>query len=269
MKKFYRLLIIINVIFLIFVSKLGRTDNVQFVPVLMYHEIVTDGKAPGETVISLERFEEQMRYLAENGYTTLSMDELIEFMKGKKEVPLKSVVLNFDDGWEEQLKAIPALKKHHFKASFWVITGEGFDDLYLDWPYIIAIDLDPNFEVGSHTVTHPWDPQSSLLTWLEGKPEGKSHADVWKELRTSKKILEKKLRRKVTKLAWPCGWYNDQLVNMAKETGYDALLTTIQKGNVKGDDVFRIKRFFVDGRCNLEDFRLILEKGESAHCQEK
>jgi len=45
------------------------------IPVLIYHEIRPDGSQAGETVISLARFNEQMGYLAERDYTTLSIGE--------------------------------------------------------------------------------------------------------------------------------------------------------------------------------------------------
>ncbi len=244
----------------------SHSNPARSVLVLIYHEIVTENRDPGLTVISLEKFKQQMQYLSDQGYTTLSMRELILFMKGNLIVPDKSIVLNFDDGWRNVLRAVPYLKKYGFKASFWVITGDGFGDSYLEWPDVEALDKDPDFEVESHTVTHPWDPQSNLLTWLEGRPSDKGMADVRREIFESKATLEKYLQRKVRYLAWPCGWYNEILVAIAKEAGYEALLTTKEEPNRPGDDIFHIKRIFVNGRCDQADFERMLGEGKTMIC---
>src|ERR1700727_401215 len=67
-------------------------------PIISYHAIRTIHDMPlGMTVIDCYRFAEEMRYLHEQGYATLSMDEVVQFLKGRK-FPPKSVAINFDDG---------------------------------------------------------------------------------------------------------------------------------------------------------------------------
>jgi hypothetical protein len=56
--------------------------HAEGVPVLIYHEILNTTEEPGETKISLNKFEKQMKYLYDNHYTTISIDELVSFMKG-------------------------------------------------------------------------------------------------------------------------------------------------------------------------------------------
>ena len=246
-----------------------HADALDGVPVLMYHEFVQSpqDRALGETVMTYASFEEQMAYLAREGYTTLSMNELVEYLKGKREVPAKSVVLTFDDGWKSQLGALPTLEKYGMKASFWVITGDGYGDVYFNEEDLKRIDANPNWEVESHTVTHPWDPHSNLLTWLKGHPTGKSKKDVWYELIDSKAKLERILNRKITMLAWPCGWYNSTLIHMAQKAGYEILLTIIEKPNLRGGNVFKVRRFFINGLYNLDDFKSIVEQGRKPNRQ--
>ena len=235
----------------------------QGVPVIIYHELVESPKekALGETVITIDQFKNQMEYLAKEGFTTLSMEELVEFMKGQRQVPKKSIVITFDDGWRSQLKALPILERLNFKASFWIITGDGYGDIYINADELKRINANPNWEVESHTVTHPWNPKSSLLTWLKGRPKGKTKEDVWRELIDSKAKLEQILGHPVTMLAWPCGWYNRTLIHMAQDAGYTTLLTIIPKMNVKGGDILQIRRFFIDGRYSPYDFKMLVEKG--------
>jgi peptidoglycan/xylan/chitin deacetylase (PgdA/CDA1 family) len=224
------------------------------VPVLMYHQI-TDHKEPGDTVVPLAKFAQQMEYLASQNYDTLSMDELVAVMRGRKAMPPKPVVVTFDDGWRNVLAAVPILDKHRFKASFWIISGMTADPQYLGWPEIKALARNPRFEIQSHTRTHPWDPSSNLLTWAEGKTPGKSMADVRGELVDSKRELEAQLGRRIDYLAWPLGLYNDSMVELAVSVGYKAMLTT-EDGmqNRVGADVLRIRRLGVNGLCDLSVF---------------
>lgn len=236
----------------------GPTQAGGKVPVLIYHQIVEGAEPGSETSTSVQRFVEQMRYLHAAGYTTVSTRDLVNYMRGDIQLPEKSIVLTFDDGWKNVLNAIPVLDELQFKASFWIITELGIGWSYMEWSDVVALGANPNFEVYSHTATHPWNPESNLVTWVEGTDPRFGAADALRELVESKRLLEAKLGRPVPYLAWPVGWYNDQLVEMAKQAGYEALLTAEDGANGPGDDIHRIKRLFVDGACDLNAFiRLI------------
>ena len=237
------------------------------VPVLIYHEIRTDGAEPSDTRISLERFQEQMAYLAENHWTPLSLGELVGFMRGEKPlVSERSVVLTFDDGWRSVHQAIPVLERYGFNASFWIISHRGIGWDNLEWEDVERIDAHPLFEVGSHTVSHPWDPNDNLVTWVDGEVPGKGIADVRHELEGSRQRLEEHLGHPVRALAWPRGWYNERLVELARDSGYEAILTTDDGANRAGDDVLRIKRVYVDGACELDAFARLLRDAHYRPC---
>jgi peptidoglycan/xylan/chitin deacetylase (PgdA/CDA1 family) len=238
------------------------------IPVLIYHEVVTDrARTPGETVIALERFEEQMRLLADDGWRTLSIDELVAVMRNERRAPAKAVVLTFDDGWKNVLNAVPVLERHHMQASFWIITGAGIGNDYLDWSDIEALAKNPRFRIGSHTVSHPWDAKDNLVTWMTAPRPGKDRASVRAELADSKATLEAHIGRRVDYLAWPVGWYTDEMVQLAQEVGYRALLTAEDGGNAAGGDVLRIRRVFVDGACGIASFRRLLVEPAYRPCQ--
>jgi peptidoglycan/xylan/chitin deacetylase (PgdA/CDA1 family) len=231
----------------------GQSEGV---PVLVYHDVVNSATPePGRfDQISLKSFKEQMRYLHENGYATISLDQLVSFMKGGV-VPKKSIVLNFDDGWKSITAVIPILKQYHFKASFFIFPEGIAQHSYMDWSDILSIAKDPDFQIESHTMTHPWNKDSNLVTWIDGKTVGRGIKDVEYELKESKDVIEKTLHKKVKYLAWPCGLYNEKLIEMAKDAGYEALLTIDNGANTQGGDVFRIKRLVVDGFCGMATFK--------------
>jgi peptidoglycan/xylan/chitin deacetylase (PgdA/CDA1 family) len=253
-------------------AKTGAEDRApagkaSAVPVLIYHEIGVSRTPPGETAIRAERFREEMDFLASHGYTTLSVGQLVDFLGGRP-VPERSVVLTFDDGWKSVQEAVPLLKKHGFKATFFIITGAAdgqFGPDYLSWPQIETLAREPLFEIGSHSVTHPWDPANSFLTWCENKPAGKSIEDVRSELVRSRNALEAHLHKPIDYFAWPCGWTNARLTGEARKAGYRAQFTTYAKPNVPGVSPSEIRRYFVDGTWDIDAFARFLSNATQAH----
>ncbi|MBM9502176.1 polysaccharide deacetylase family protein [Leptospira sp. 201903071] len=250
--------------------KTSNVPNPKGIPVLIYHEIVTESdRDPGETVIFLEKFQEQMKYLSSHGYHPISMKQLLLYLKGGHPLPDRSIVLNFDDGWKNVLNAVPTLKKYSFPASFWIIAGpKGIGKgEYMEWSEIKELSQNPLFEIGSHTYSHPWNPKDNLVTWVDNRVPGKGKKEALFELKESKRILEEKLGIPIDYLAWPCGWYNKPLIRLAKLSGYKALLTTEQGANLPGADPMRIKRIFIDGKCDLATFIEQLENPKYTVCQ--
>lgn len=87
---------------------LGEDD----VPVFVFHTV-----EPAE-------FEDQLRYLADNGYTTLSCEQFLRHLNGTERVPPGSVLLTIDDGRASVWSfALPLLKKHGATAVVFLIPG--------------------------------------------------------------------------------------------------------------------------------------------------
>jgi peptidoglycan/xylan/chitin deacetylase (PgdA/CDA1 family) len=242
------------------------------VPVLVYHQISTPENplAAKSDVIEISRFSEQMEYLHANGYQTISTRQLVDFMRHGSHVPEKAVVLHFDDGWKSVLAALPILKRYDFKAAFWIIAGKGIGGDYLDWGSIVALSRNPRYEVYSHTMTHPWNPENNLVTWELSKIPGKSISDIDWELRESKRVLEERLGRPVPYLAWPIGAYNDPLISAAVRAGYSALFTIDMGRNEINGNVLRIRRDEISGFvCGIADVRAILEDRPFRVCEQR
>ena len=85
------------------VSENTNPKTVFGVPVLMYHEFVTQqdldsGIAFDEYAIYAHEFEHDLQWLLENGYTTITARELAGYLNGEGEIPEKPVILTIDDG---------------------------------------------------------------------------------------------------------------------------------------------------------------------------
>jgi peptidoglycan/xylan/chitin deacetylase (PgdA/CDA1 family) len=241
--------------------------SARSLPILVYHEISLSGEQAGSgpAAVSLQKFEFEMSYLHTHGYKTLSMDEVIAFLQGER-FPPKVIAIHFDDGWKSELSAIPILNRYGFKASFWIIAEKGIGGPYMDWDDLRELAANPNFEIFSHTMTHPWKDNDTLLDWVDGRVPGHGVQQASWELTESRRVLEEKLGRPVPFLAWPKGIYNDELIRLAQQAHYRALLTIDDGLNHPGDDPTRIRRTMIDGICKDEIFSKILRDGKHRSC---
>ena len=107
-----------------------NSEALSSVSVIMYHNFVSEedvknGIEYEEYSISPEDFEEDLIWLKNNGYTTITSDELLEFLEKKEALPSKAVVISIDDGsWGVYKHAWPLLEKHGMKADLNVIGAQ-------------------------------------------------------------------------------------------------------------------------------------------------
>lgn len=139
-------------------SEEGKID----VPILMYHSILKNGGKKSEYIISEAAFESDLKFLKENGYTTILMQDLTDYVYSGKSLPEKPIVLSFDDGYSNNfLYAFPLLKKYNSKAVISIIGY--YTDLYSENP-----DENPSY---SHLT---WDNINEMIS--SGLAEFQNHS---------------------------------------------------------------------------------------------
>lgn len=96
---------------------------------LMYHRIATGGAADSrppftpnlELFVAEQEFEKQIAYLARN-YNCLPLDEAVVLLQRRK-LPRRSVIVTFDDGYRDNLLAVPILERYRVPATIYIATG--------------------------------------------------------------------------------------------------------------------------------------------------
>lgn len=221
--------------------------NDKQIPVLMYHSIADNSNvtnsASKSIILPPEVFKEQMQYLKDNGYTTLTLDELYNFLEKDKPVPEKSVVLTFDDAYEDNYTNVyPVLKEFGFRGTIFVITG-GTDKIgaYLTSGQLKEMDAN-GMDIESHTVNHEDLDKLSLE-----KQE--------QTLVQSKQFLEKLLNKKVDYIAYPSGLYNKFTEQAAKNAGYTMAFTINSGWANKNTNILFLNRVFVNSLKGFDQFK--------------
>lgn len=215
------------------------------VPILMYHQVKdllpTASLDDFTWTVSPVSLDAQLGYLAEKGYVTISLDQLLDGFAGKAALPAKPVVLTFDDGWKTQYtNALPLLKKRNQTATFYVVSTYMGYGAYFDWTMTEAV-RDAGMTIAGHTLDH------SDLTKL-------STSEKDRQLRDSKAALEKQLGVKVTHFAYPNGAFNDATIEAVKRAGYRSA-TTINPTLVKSPvSAYVLPRIRVSYKETLADF---------------
>lgn len=204
------------------------------IPVLMYHHVSPN---PGLVTVSPENFRAHMRYLAEHGWHTLTLDDLARFLAGDP-MPAKSVVITFDDGYlDNWVHAHPIMAEYGLHGAIFIVTGwigDGpprphaantklgaggtallpvtadhrackaaiasgrADEVMLRWSEIEAMRAAGTFEFHSHTHTHQrWDQ-------IEPDPKVR-YAKLTADLAASRETLQRRLGETNRHLCWPWG----------------------------------------------------------------
>ena len=105
------------------------------IPILMYHNLVAEENDPSisKNTMWVGQFQHQMELLEENGFTTITVDQLVEFGNRGKALPEKPVLITFDDGYRSAYElAFPILQEMDFHAAMFPIGVSVGKDTYKD-----------------------------------------------------------------------------------------------------------------------------------------
>jgi peptidoglycan/xylan/chitin deacetylase (PgdA/CDA1 family) len=207
-------------------------DN-RGVPVICYHSIGKDPTGKSPIIISTEKFRQHLQTIKDDGYTTLTMAELNDYLFKDKPIPEKSVVLTFDDGYiDNYTNAFPILKEFNMNATIFIISTYLDGGTYLS-PNQVKEMSDYGIDIESHTVTH------RRLSEM-------SYEDQLKELKNSKESIEKITGKPIIAIAYPEGKFNEDTKKATMEAGY-SMGFTIDRGYAdRSDNAAQLNRICVD-----------------------
>jgi peptidoglycan/xylan/chitin deacetylase (PgdA/CDA1 family) len=226
------------------------------VPVLMYHEIADPSESRSRLAVSPDAFAAQLDCLADGGFKTMTAAALSRMLRqGRGELSERTVVLTFDDGYEDfHSRAMPLLSQHGFTATLFLTSGwvqdaetesaEKRPGRMLSWEQVTEA-AGTGIEIAAHTC---WHPQ------LDRLPERL----VREELCTSKATLEERLGVPVPGLAYPFGYSNATVRRMAREAGYTYGFAVRNRIASSSSDLFALERLTVRRATSISAFRKLV-----------
>ena len=219
------------------------------VPIVIYHSVRPyirgESKEQDRYDVTPELLSKQIKYLKDKGYTTISFDALADYFDTGKSLPVKPVILSFDDSWRNQyMYAFPVLQKEKVMGTFFVFTNSLNKKNHLTWNETREMKA-AGMEIGSHTKYHPYLDNIASPAMLDNEVFG------------SKKILEESVGT-TTAFAYPFGEHATTTVNEVKRAGY-RIARAIREGNIQSiDDRYTLRGFIVSD--DFGEFVRMIEK---------
>ena len=213
------------------------------VAVLNYHFFYQGNSSCGVNCINIAKFEEQLKYLQENGYKTLTMDEFKKYMYGEINVPQKSVLITIDDGAQGTGKhngnlLIPMLEKYQMHATLFLITGwwgiSNYNSEYLD--------------IESHTNNMHSENQCQGVA-RGAKMLCSSYEEVLNDLKKSIEITGS-----TNAFCFPFYVYNETTLNAVRDAGFKLAFVGGNYKATRSSNKYLIPRFHIYESITMDEF---------------
>jgi len=243
------------------------------VPVFCYH------------VVTRAALWQDLQFLRDNGYTTITADALLNHMTGRQQAPPSAVVLSFDDGSANlYYVAFPLLRTFDMTAVAFICPGLHEEDPtsltpayahnnwssdLCTWAQLREMHESGIVDIQSHTLEHRhlrrWPTPVPLSGCSQQVYDQRRRAEALplnEDLRLAKDILQQRLDKEVRHLAWPRMLGTPEALEAGCACGYEAFwgcVTPRRSVNRLGDPPHRITRLSSDlihrlpgkGRCSL------------------
>lgn len=251
-------------------------QSISSVSVIMYHNFITEediasGVEFEEYSLKPEDFEADLIWLRENGYTTITSNDVIEYIKGNRVLPKKAVVLSIDDGtWGVYTNAWKLLKKYNMKADFNVIgkkiddtwdllhgggTRDGQSAPYCTWEELVEMIQSGEINICSHTYgMHYYNRQARIGARRMDNETYEDYVEAIKyDYKLANRCIEGWTHVTPRTMAYPYSRRNTESDTVLLEnTGYELLMAG---DGARGTSV----NHFVDG-CSYESHLKLMSR---------
>jgi len=219
-----------------------------YLPIVMYHQISEKQHRLGAYVISANELENDLKLYKENGFTTVTVGDLIKFAAKKGNLPKKPIMLTFDDGYEsDYVYALPLLQKYQMKAIFSVV-GKFVDDFSkpnavndIDYSMLSWDEIKEMYESGladfqNHSYDmHKFDKRyGAMPRRLENDRD--YQAAIRQDLCQLNAEYKEHTGKEPEAFTCPFGGYDSRLKEAVRKAGFSVILTSYQKMNVLTGD---------------------------------
>jgi len=189
------------------------TDN--SIAILQYHHVAED--TPAVTSIAPERFEEHLKYLKDNNFVVLPIEEAHQRIESGESFPAKAVVITFDDGYDNVYdNAAPLLKQYDMPYAVFVNPDlmQQSPSAYMSWEQLRTIQ-----EQGATIVNHG-QTHAHLIRRKDGESETEWRERMSNDVLSAQQAIDEKLGPQPKYFAYPFGEYDADLQALLDEWGF-------------------------------------------------
>lgn len=254
--------------------------------VLCYHSIPE--RYHGDPMsISTTRFVEQVEWLREQGYTAVSLAQVIKANAGKGQLPARSFMITVDDGYEDvYTNLFPILKQYKFPAVI-AVVGKWIEDRhpsknetdphflkqrFLSWDQIREMTQSGLVEIASHSYNlhhgilgNPQGNMQPAAVTLQFKNQANTYeslaqrrARIRADLERNSRLIERNLGSRPRAMVWPYGAYDRIAVEEAARAGM-RINFSLDAGEASASNIEIIPRFLVNKEMPLSTFSYIVQ----------
>ena len=249
------------------------TADSEKLPIIMYHSLLRDEKLQNDYTISPTLFENDLKYLTENGYTTVVVKDLTDYVYGKKSLPEKCIMLTFDDGYyNNYYYALPLLEKYNCKAVVSPIASvsEKFTetkDISVTYGHITFDDIKEMSDSGYVEIqNHSYDMHSLKsrkgVSQKSGESDETYKSVLTEDVAKAQTLLENATGKKPTCFVYPFGAKNDLTEKLIKEMGFSCTLTCTEKPNIitkNPDSLYELGRYRRDRNETMQNLLIRID----------
>ncbi len=253
---------------------------------LCYHEVRDDVRGYADPyAVDAAELAAQFAWLHGNGYTPVSLGQIVQARQGGKPLPAKAVLLTFDDSYFSfYTRVYPLLREYHFPAVLavvgaWIDTrrietiwyGEKStitDASFPTWGELREMAASGLVEIASHSYDlHrgvPANPQGNLQPAATARifdaatgayeDDASWRARVRADLARNMRVIERETGHRPRTIVWPYGSYNEELVRMAEELDMPIALTLEDGVNTANLPLTAVRRTLIVHNPALADF---------------
>lgn len=221
------------------------------VPILMYHYLSAPPADADiyrkDLSVAPDLFNAQLDRIQSEGYTTISLYDLVDALTVGRSLPEKPLVITFDDGYRDNYEnAFPALQAHGMKATFFVVMDfiNAQRPEYMTWDMLREMH-NAGMSVEAHGVDH-----TSL--------KKRTRDDLVFQALRCYESLQNELGQRARFISYPAGQYDDTTIDVFRSAGYWAGITTLQGATQASDDLFELRRVRVRGTTSPDELAELL-----------
>lgn len=242
------------------VATVSTSNESVRLPVIMYHHITEKIDKAGKYTVLTTEFENDLEHIKNNGYTTVTVSDLIDYVNNGTQLPEKPIMITFDDGFESFYHlAYPLLKKYNMKAvlsvigsvteKYSAINDHNINYSNLTWEQITELHKSKFVEIQNHSYDMHKNDSDSRKGLSKRKNESEeNYASALKvDLMKLQSLLYKKCGFEPTAVAYPYGSYSKTTTEIVKSCGFSCTLICeerinhIEAGNP--DSLYNLGRF--------------------------